>query len=352
MTKKLFALMLAALFAMNASAFADTKKPRAKKTAAAAAAQQTKQQLAAALPASDGAVTIDAQRLLNEALPQILAANPEKLAEINAKLDEIRTRSGLDARQFEQIAVGVAFRGKTADPVILARGRFSAAALLTAAKFALKDKYREEKIGNKSVYIFSLKDIFADRKEETGVSAPANDPPKNLNFIFNKLPSEIAVASYDANTLAIGSLARVRETIEGKTKISAGVLALLKTKPNAVMSFGANTPAGLSQFLNLDDDELGQSLASIRQLSGALSIAGGNSFVSIAAKSIDAAQAKSLEDNLTGLQGLGRGLLGGAKSGDKKVYLALVENLKITRVGTEISLNTQVSNADLAALIK
>lgn len=351
MTKKLLVLTLTAIFALNASVFADAKKPRGQKKTAAAAARQISQQqtLAAALPASDGAIVIEAQRLLNEAMPQILAGNPQKLAEINAEIEEIKTRTGLDMRQFEQIAVGVAFRQKTVDPAILARGKFSAAALLTAAKFAFKDKYREEKIGDKSVYVFSAKEIAARNKPAT---ADSSGQAKTFDFIFNKMPAELAVTVFDANTLAIGSLERVRETLEGKARISAGVLALLKSKPNAAVSFAANTPTGMAQFFNLDDDEFGQSLASIRQIYGAMSVVGANAVVSINAKSVNAARAQALEETLNGLQGLGRGLLGGAKSGDKKVYLALVENLKITRAGAEISLNTQVANSDLAALIK
>src|SRR4051794_30555875 len=90
--------------------------------------------LASLLPASDGVVNIDLKRLMSDALPQILSTNPDVLAEISNKINEVQTRTGLDLHQFEQIAIGVSFKKiseKEIDyaPVILARGKFNAGAL-------------------------------------------------------------------------------------------------------------------------------------------------------------------------------------------------------------------------------
>lgn len=89
-----------------------------------AAAAQTKtngqtKSLATMLPPSDGVATLDVQRLLNEAMPQVLSGKQETLAGINRKIDEIRDKTGLDARQFEQIAVGVAMKQISAKEVDL-----------------------------------------------------------------------------------------------------------------------------------------------------------------------------------------------------------------------------------------
>ena len=103
-------------------------------------------QLAALLPASDAVITLDLQKLLNESVPQVLSGKPEMLGEINAKIDELREKTGLDARQFEQIAIGAAIKQITAreadlEPVFLARGKYNANALITVAKIASKGKY-------------------------------------------------------------------------------------------------------------------------------------------------------------------------------------------------------------------
>jgi hypothetical protein len=353
MIKKFFAFTLALLFVLNAaadSAFADTKKPKRKR---AAAASQTNR-LVALLPQSDGVMFIDLQRLLNEALPQILSANPAKLNEINEHIDQIKNQTGLDVRQFEQIALGVTFKQTataktTFEPVILARGKYNSEALLTLAKIALKGKYREEKAGNKALYIFAAKEILAENKAKiTG----SGSPDKTFDFLLNKMPSEIAVASLNANTLAIGSIARVRETIESKVKIGADVATLLNRKPNSIISFAANTPVGLSQFLELDEDMLGQSLSSVRQIYGAVNLNAGNVVGFVGAKASGAEQAKSLEEMLGGLQAVGRGFLSNARGERKQAYARILDSAKITRAGTEVSIDFQVANADVALFIK
>jgi hypothetical protein len=347
MIKKFFAFTLLMFFVLNAAAFADTKKPKGKR-----AASQTNR-LVAQLPASDAAMYVDVQRLLNEALPQILASNPTELAAINAQIDAIKTETGFDVRQFEQIAVGINFvqtaaLKNTIEPVILARGKYNSNALLTLAKIALKGKYREEKSGSKIIYVFAAREILTENKAKiTG-----NSPNKIFDFLLQKMPPEIAVTIVDANTLAIGSLNRVRETFESKSKIGADITALVSRKPNSLMSFGANTPTGLSRFLDLDDDMLGQSLAAIRQLYGAVNLVEGNAVVSLGAKSVNAEQAKALEETLGGLQALGKSLLGGSSSDKKKVYAKMLDSAKITRAGTEVAIDLQVASADLGLIIK
>src|SRR4028119_2353382 len=159
MKYKIFALIVACAFVLNgvSPGFAQTKT-----------ASQTKE-LAALLPASDGVVSFDVQKLLSESLPQILMGKPQMLTDINAKIDELRNKTGLDARQFEQIVIGVTTKQINArevdiEPVCLARGKYNANALIAVAKLASNGKYREEKIGNRSVYVFTGKEIIAQNK--------------------------------------------------------------------------------------------------------------------------------------------------------------------------------------------
>ncbi|HEX9962833.1 MAG TPA: hypothetical protein VGB00_18015 [Pyrinomonadaceae bacterium] len=348
MIKKIFAFTLAMLFVLNTAAFADTKKPKARKKASSQS-----NRLVALLPASDGVMFLDVQRLLNEALPQVFSSDPAKLNEINQQIDQLKAQTGFDVRQFEQIAVGITFvttatSKNTIEPVVLARGKYNSSALLTMAKIAAKGKYREEKIGNKAVYIFAAKEILTENKSKI----TNNSPNKAFDFLLKKMPSEIAVTPVDANTLAIGSIARVRETVENKARIGADIASMLNRKPNSLMSFAANTPAGLKQFFQLDDDMFGQSLASIRQIYGAVNLSGGNVVGFVGAKSLNAEQAKSLEETLGGLQALGKGFLASARSEEKQVYARIVDSVKITRAGLEVGIDFQVANTDLGLLIK
>ncbi|MEP6900894.1 MAG: hypothetical protein ABJA66_04040 [Actinomycetota bacterium] len=345
MKKKIFALLTVCAVVLSAAnvSLANTKtKKKAKND----------NQLLALLPPSDSAMTVDAKRFFGEALPQILSGNQPLLANILGKFDEIKTQTGIDPKQFQQVAIGVntikgAGNEYNFEPLLLARGQFNAAGLIAVAKIASNGKYREEKIGDKTVYVFSAKEIIEQNKGKITNSMIS----KILDKLLAGLSNELAVTTYDDKTLALGSLARVREMFEAKTRISGEVLGLISRKPNAIINFGAKVPSGLSQFIELDNDELGKNLDAIRLLSGSMDVLDGSTMVSMSAKTVNAEQAKGLKDTLDGLQAVGKALLGSAKSADKKVYARMIENAKIAQSGNEVMLDLQVQQTDLNVII-
>ncbi|MGI8638372.1 MAG: hypothetical protein ACR2MG_00230 [Pyrinomonadaceae bacterium] len=349
MKKKIFALFVACAFVINGigAVFADTNSNKK--------AGQTSQ-LVALLPASDGVMTLDVQRLLNDALPQILSGNQLMLSKVLGKIDEIKNQTGIDLRQFQQVAVGVATKQLSAkeidfEPVVLARGTFNAGALLAVAKVASKGKYREEKIGDKTVYVFTMKEVVKKDKPQNKPAVKDSWFDKAIDRMFTGLSRELAVTSYDNNTLAIGSVARVRETLQTKTRIDSQFLDLIYRKQNVVMSFGANLPNGLSGFIDLDNDELGKNIDAIRQIYGTLDVVGENTNLQVTARTSKPEQAQGLQETLEGLQMVGKALIGGSKSVDKKVYGRMIDNAKISRNGNEIMLNLQVPQTDINVLI-
>lgn len=342
MKNKIFALFILAAFVFSAVAliFADTKTSK------------SGNELAALLPASDLVVTLDSQKLFNQALPQVLSANPGMLAEFNAHIDALKSRTGLDARQFQQVAVGLATKQISAknvefEPFVLARGNFNSGALVAVAKMASGGTYREEKIGSRTVYIFTAKEIIEKNKPTTSNSFFS----KILDKITNSLTREVAVTTYDDKTLAFGTPARVREAFETKTRVASDVLGLVNRNPNSVVGFGGNTPNGMSAFLPFDNDELGRNLDAIRQISGALNIGGGNASLSVTAKTLKDEQAQGLKETMEGLQILGKAFLGGSKNPDKQVYARMIENAKIARAGSEVSFDLQVPQTDIDVLV-
>ena len=165
MKKKIFALSVVCAFVLNSvgAVFADVKSENNMR-------QST--QLAALLPASEGALILNVQKFFNEALPQILSGNQPMLTGILGKINEIKSKTGIDLRQFEQVAVGVQSKHLSPseidlEPILLARGTFNAGALMAVAKVASKGKYREEKIGSKIVYVFTLKELIEKDKTST-----------------------------------------------------------------------------------------------------------------------------------------------------------------------------------------
>jgi hypothetical protein len=342
MKSKIFVLVAIFAFVLNAvgTVSAQTKT------------NKTNDALVALLPASDGVLTLDVQRVLNEAVPQILLGKPQMLADINAKIDELRAKTGLDVRQFEQLVIGVSTKQISArevdlEPVFLARGKYNANALIALAKVASNGKYREEKFGSRTVYIFTGKEIVEQNKPKTNNSWF----DQAIDRMIKGLSKEITVTSLDSNTLVFGSLARVREAFEGKARVSNEVLSLANRKPNAVVGFGMQLPNGLSNFIQLDNDELGKTLDSIRQLSGAVEVANNNATVSVVAKTLRAEQAQTLHETLEGLQMIGKAFIGAGKGEDKKVLARMIDNARITRNLSEVALDLQVPQSDINILL-
>lgn len=353
MNKKLFVILFALIFSANA-AFAQVKKTALVSKKAAAAKKKVSQTnpLAALLPNSDAVLNVQMSRLMSEAMPQILATKPQHLQEINGKIDEIKNNIGIDLRQFEQLAVGIAYKTVSPketdfEPVIMARGKFSSGAFLGLAKVAAKGKYREEKIGEKTVYIFTPNEILTQNKPQTKDSFFN----KMFDKAMNSFKKEVAVTSFDDNTLVMGSLKRVRETFESQTKINKTVLDLASQNPNAILSFGANMPAGASQFIPIDNDELGKNIESIKQMYGALDMTDGKATLAVSAKTAKAEEAQSLEETLSGLQMVGKAFLNGSKKADQQLYARLIENAVITRKINEVSLNLAIPKTDIDALM-
>ncbi|HXG85445.1 MAG TPA: hypothetical protein VNI84_15595 [Pyrinomonadaceae bacterium] len=344
MKKKFFALMFVCAFVLSGVGAID--------------AQIAKSNLPVnLLPASDGAMTFNMQRLLNEALPQTLSGNQPMLAGILGKIDEVKATTGIDLRQFEQIAVGVSSRKNAAgeldfEPVVLARGTLNANALLALAKIAANARYREEKIGSRAVYIFSPRDLIKRKQTPRAPSAKAPSMiEKALDRMVAGLSRELAVAAFDNNTLAIGSPARLRETFGATPRIGGEVLDLISRKPNALINFSLKLPGGLSNFVKLDNDELGKTLDSIRFMAGAIDMNNGNAAVLLTAKTLRPEQAQSFHEQLEGFQNIGKIFLGGAKGADKQLYSRLVENVKIARAADEVTLDLQVPQSDINFLL-
>jgi hypothetical protein len=303
--------------------------------------------LANSLPASDAVFHIDMKRMFEVALPQILTSKPEEFAKVNTKIDEMRAKTGIDVRLFEKIAVGLVIKQidkKTnLEPIILAQGKFSSNALIALAKVAAKGKYREEKIGERTVYVFNAKEVIEE-----------NTPPEKASMfdkVIGMFASEMAVTAFDDNTLALGSFARVKEMSEGKSKVDANTLALVNNKSTAIVSFAASTPSGMSQFIDLDNDELGSILASIRTMNGSLDMGNGSAMLAISAKTVTADSAAAMEDTLVGLQMVGKTLLGGMKSEKKQILGKMIDKVEIKRNINTVKLGLQIPQSDIDVLI-
>ncbi len=344
MTRKIFTILIAFAFVAGTIGYVSADDKTKKDSS----------ELAVLLPESDMVMTMDAERFLDVALPQILSANQAKLKQVNNIIAEVKSKTGLDLREFRQVAVGVRSKQISSvetdfEPVVLARGTINAKTLVSVAKLASNGKYKTEEVGGRTIYIFSPKDLIEQHKDKIKGGNSLFD--KTLDKMSKSFSKDIAVAAYDSNTIAFGIPSRVRETVGNTPRISNNVLGLLNRKPNSIINVGANMSSGLSKFLPLDNDELGKDLDSIRQMQGSMDVADGKTLVSILAKTEQTVQAESLESNLQALQMVFSRLLLGMKGDDKKVYGRTLANMEISRRADEISIDLAVPQSDIDAII-
>jgi hypothetical protein len=330
--KRIFSVLALGIFTLACVCAASAQTNRSGTNAAARSSVFT------ALPASDAVLTVDAQRLYKEALPRIYASDPAKLAEINSDIEEFKTRTGLDPRAFERVAVGVRVVETPLgmiklQPVAIVRGTFSAGAIVAAGRIAAKGNYQEQQYKGRTIYQFNL-----------------GPQVKFLGLRWTNL----AVVVLDQNTLAFGQPERVRAAIDatsGGARVAADVVALAQHDPNAIIGMGGNLPAALKQ-IELPSPELSKSLASIRQFYSSVGTST-SGFQMLTVLHTDAADAaRNLSDTVEGLKLLAP--LGIARmSGDKaKMLQQLVDNTKVTTAGNDVQISLDIADANVATLVR
>jgi hypothetical protein len=346
MKTRLLSLAAIAVLLLNVVGFAVADTPRA------LAKKRQVTRLVSLLPASDGVAVFDSKRFLTDALPRILSANQPMLGQILQKIDEMQTRTGIDLRKFDQVAVGVAVKQISAketdlEPVVIATGDVDAAALAAGARLAGKDTYREEKIGDRTVYVF----IPKAAAQKTGTPVTNSKIAGMVDKALSGFTKEIAVTTLDRNTLVIGTLGRVRSTVEAKTRVAPDVIGLLSVKETSVASFAFKAPGGMSQILPLDNDALGINVDAISYLSGSLDVGSLGTSLHALARTKKAEQALELKDTLDVLTQFGRLAFRNTKRPDQQVYARMIRDAKFEVRGTDLTLDLLVAQSDIDVLI-
>jgi hypothetical protein len=321
------------ILTMTAGASAQT---RAQRGARAAAPNPL-----AALPPSDAIMYIDVKRTLNEALPALLAGDPARLAKIDSEIAQFKTETGIDARSFDRIAIGIKANtvrpGVTkGDAVVVARGSFDAKALVAAGRLTSKANYREEKYKNSTLYIFTPK------------------AEVNIAGLVKLKPTDLAVSVLNPQTLLIGDPARVKETLDaqGNPTQNASLISMATSTPGALIGFAGNVPVGIADGINLANDEIARNVKSIQQVYGALSTSNAGLDMFAAAKTHNPDEAASLNETMIGLKQLGSFLVGQLPVNTRALAQNALENLKIEKQASEVRLSLTVPQSDIAALLQ
>ena len=345
-----FAALVGATFALAATAGAQSPRGGNRTGATAAAAPTQPSQSAAAqsailasLPASDAVLVVDTRRLLTEGLPRAFNNNAAELARVNAEIDEFKQKYGLNARDFERVAVGTSF-GQTAsgattlDAVAVMQGRFDTGALVGAARAAAGGKYRQEQRGGKTIHVFDL----------------SAQPRVKLFGLFNLRLTELAVAPLDANTLALGKLSRVRAAIDaaaGRGRLSNEIASLATRTPGAMIGVGGNVPASATRGLDLMSAEISSSVASIRQFYGSVATTQSGFRMQTVLRTETAGAARTLGDTIAGLKQFAPFVISRMPEPRAGLLRGVVEATNVTAEGSEVRIDLALAQDAMAALI-
>ena len=297
--------------------------------------------LLTALPPSDAVALVKVKRVFDEVIPKLLAANTTKLGEVNSRIEQFKTRTGLDPRSFDELALGLRYThpspGVTkVESVGIARGTFSAEAMKAAGKAAAGAGYREEKYQGKVIHVYSV-----------------NEQLKLFGLVDLKI-KELAVAQLDANTLAVGDPARVRTALgvrRGTNSSNAELIALASNDANAIASFGGNVTPAVIQSLKIGNDAITTDLAAVRQVYGSVGMNETNLEVLVAARTVNPDSARNLTATIESMSQLGAILVNRMPAPKGALAKSALGNLKITRQGNEIQIRTAVAQTDVAPLI-
>jgi len=297
--------------------------------------------IASYLPASDAVAIVDVKRMLNETMPSILGSDQAKLAQANAEVDKFKTKTGVDLRQFNRVALGVRYAYPNAtttklETVAIAHGTFDAKAVSASARAAANGKSREEKYRGLTITIINV-----------------NDQIKVLG-LWNMTISELAICPLDPTSLALGTLENVKAAIDaGKAgRAPAELIALASKDPAAVIGFGANITPELLAKLDVSNDTIAKDVSSIKQAYGSVGSTQSDVTLMMVARTDSADAAKNLGDTVEGLRQLGSMFIGRLADPRKALAESALNNLKVTARETEVEIRTQVAAANLAALIK
>ncbi len=214
------------------------------------------------LPASDAIIVVSVRRLINEALPAVVAGDPAKLAQIKPNITKVQT-------------------------VAIASGTFDAKALIAAAHTAAGEKYREEKYRGTTISILGLNDQI------------------KLAGLWDVRIHELGICVLDGNTLAFGSPENVRAAVvAGKAGIASNLaLATLANRdPNALIGFGGNVTRALLDNLHVGTDAIAKDIGSIKQVYGSIGSTPTDLSLLVVARTGSAAEAKSVSETVSGLE--------------------------------------------------
>ncbi|HEX8129047.1 MAG TPA: hypothetical protein VF527_08105 [Pyrinomonadaceae bacterium] len=303
-------------------------------------------------PESQAILYLNARRIVNEAAPSIVP--PEALNKALADAKQFIDLNGL-----EYVIVGARLKGDLSakqlpEVLLIVRGNFSADALLSGARMLGQGMYTEETIGTKTVNVFNL-----------NPPAPAGGSEQRSK----KFPvDQIAATALDANTLAIGIPAYLRDAIDasnggGRPRLKPELVDLALRDANTLVSLVSDIPPGISQHLRAfgmpPNAEVERMIDAVQQVQLAVNMQPSTFGAQSIIRMSDSEKAATLNGLIsTGVRFLKAELqkdlqkVSASSKDDTANTIKVLESLTNVARGNEVELNVTFQQAALAEMIK
>ncbi|HEX9919749.1 MAG TPA: hypothetical protein VGA87_11310 [Pyrinomonadaceae bacterium] len=302
-------------------------------------------------PESQAVLYINARRLINEAAPSVIP--PEVL---NKGLAE--AKQFIDLNGLEYVIAGARLKGDLSakqlpEFLLIMRGNFSAEALLSGARMMGQNMYTQETVGTRTISVFTL-----------NKPAPAGSEQNSKKFPID----QIAATALDANTIAVGIPAYLKDAMDASTggsrpRLKPELVDLALRDANTLVSLVSDIPPGISQHIRAlgapPNAEMERMVDAVRQVQLAVNMQPSTFGVQSIIRMDDAEKASAL----SGLINIGIGFAKGelqkdlqkaseSSKADMTALMGVVETLTNTARGNEVELNLTFQQASLAEVIK
>lgn len=334
--RKIHALLLVLTMAVGLFGFISSQPVAdAKKSSAA-------NDLLSLLPSSDAVLYVDAQKILNDTMPTVLASRPDLLAKIRKEIDKARAETGIDPNTIDAAAIGISFKTKSSgdNAVVIVRGRFDASKTIDAgfARAEKEGKVKRQDTTYEGRSISLLKKINKTNTGEKGNTVASDN--------------DTAVTILDSSTIAVSDVKGIRTVIDasmGRNRVNDELVALATRNSSALVSVAGNMNA--LDDLHIDLGKSGGNLfEGINQFYGSMWTSGTDSLEGQLTLRADTSErAGELSGSLNAFKTLFSGF--GSKDKNGAMLKDMLKGITIEAAGNEVDIKGKVSVSNIGLIM-
>ncbi|HEX8459656.1 MAG TPA: hypothetical protein VF656_20345 [Pyrinomonadaceae bacterium] len=310
-------------------------------------------------PESQAVLYINARRLINEAAPAVVP--PEVLGKALADAKQFIDLNGL-----EYVIAGARLKGDLSakqmpEFLLVVRGNFSSEAMLSGARMLAQGMYTQETVGARTISVFTFNKPAPASDGQSGAGSDGGGQ-NSKRFPVD----QIAAVALDANTIAVGIPAYLKDAIDtGGTspRLKPALVDLAVRDADTLVSLVADVPPGISKHIRAlgapANAEAEQMLDAVRQVQLAVNMQPSTFGVQSIIRMENSEKAMAL----SGLVNMGLGFIKGELTKelqkanapdreDKLALMRLLETFTNASRDNEVELGLTFQQASLAAVIK